>query len=562
MLIGQREGARSLTTTAAAALVSVGLVALPGSAHARPGDLDRTLSGDGFSRIDVNHTANANAATLAPDGNLYVAGGLGRSQESLALLSVRPNGRLERGFGTRGVVADDLGGDASLEAVATDRQEKIVAAGRVDDELLVVRYTSSGRLDRSFSGDGVVRLDLSEEFELASDLALQRDGRIVVAGATSQSGTRELLLIRLNPDGSFDPEFSDDGIVTGAFAGGQSSQADTVVLTSNAIVVAGTTRDPPSFEDRLGVARFLSNGQPDPEFGAGGFLALEHRSAARWSSYASDIALDRADRPLLAGFECAPGRYTVCNPLLARLGVDGHLDASFASDGWFTKAAGDYVSGVEVGPDGRILISGGAATDAGDAYDNFTVTRIRGDGHLDRGFSGDGRVTSDFRFSSDYAAGSVLQADGRLVVVGTTDDAKDIFRNDFLLARFESARGPANADADGLRDRRDLCPGGFSRHRSGCPIIERELDFRLVGRGRIRGRLDSRATPCTMGQPVRVLAVTRRADEPIARTRTDEYGAWGIPRAPASRPIYARAPRTLVRGVARCGTTRSVTLRP
>src|SRR5262249_13706627 len=127
---------------------------------------------------------------------------------------------------------------------------------------------------------------------------------------------------------------------------------------------------------------------------------------------------------------------------LARYNADGSLDTSFDGDGKVTTAVGtgdDQGYSVAIQADGRILVAG--YTWNGAHYD-FALARYNSDGSLDTSFDGDGRLTTAIGTDDGQAYSVAIQADGRIVVAGSSANA------DFALARY-NADGSLDASFDG-----------------------------------------------------------------------------------------------------------------
>jgi len=120
---------------------------------------------------------------------------------------------------------------------------------------------------------------------------------------------------------------------------------------------------------------------------------------------------------------------------LARYNPDGSLDTGFDGDGKVTTALSpfdDVSYSVTVQADGKILVAGGSDPD--DKAD-FALVRYNPDGSLDTGFDGDGKVTTDFSSSFDWAFSATVQADGKILVAGFSDNGSN---EGFALVRYNS----------------------------------------------------------------------------------------------------------------------------
>lgn len=198
------------------------------------GSLDATFGQGGkvITRVGgTNSRSFGSSLYVQPDGKLVVVGttgiGDGTTGYAFALVRYAANGRLDQGFGTGGMVITTVGGTnsaASASALQVQPDGKFVAAGytreadrAADTHFAVVRYTTNGRLDANFGNGGKVITQVGGvgKSDIASALAIQRDGRLVVAGTTGdgRGTTGNVVLVRYNADGSLDTGF---GVGTGA----------------------------------------------------------------------------------------------------------------------------------------------------------------------------------------------------------------------------------------------------------------------------------------------------------------------------------------------------------
>src|SRR4051812_19944961 len=169
-------------------------------------------------------------------------------------------------------------------------------------------HAAAGDLDPAFSDDGRVTLASRGPF-VARAIALQPDGRILVAGASCEpdkasrdgtclsDGASSFRVARFTPDGGLDPEFGDDGVVTTPVGAGRSQALDVVVLPSGRIVAAGAARDRDG-RDVLALAGYDQRGALDREFTNRG-TALEALGGD--FAAAADIAPGPGDTLLVSG---------------------------------------------------------------------------------------------------------------------------------------------------------------------------------------------------------------------------------------------------------------------
>jgi uncharacterized delta-60 repeat protein len=217
----------------------------------------------------------AGALLIQPDGKLVVAGeyssGPGDSF-AVALARYKSDGTLDPSFGTDGRVVSKLGGyvgGASAAVLQSDGKIVIDAYEQVRSYL--ARYTADGKLDSSF---GVGGKSVASKRVLLR-LALQRDGKLILAGSVIAGHGRAFFLGRYTQEGEVDSSFGRGGKVFTDF--GSPAVANALAVQANGkIVVAGSRR----FND-FAVARYTSCGRLDGSFGGGGKVTTDFGSV--WS---------------------------------------------------------------------------------------------------------------------------------------------------------------------------------------------------------------------------------------------------------------------------------------
>ncbi len=368
-----------------------------------------------------------------------------------ALVAATPasarTGRLDRDFGRRGLVRTSLGSGADVAtAVAVQADGRIVVAGHSrsaggTSKVALVRHRADGALDPSFGRGGKVLAALPEDAEIEA-LALGPDGEIVVAGSTSVVGGRAAFVARFLADGAPDPSFGDEGrfVLEGPKA---PTRARALAITADgAAVIAGA--EGAGSRQRFLVFRLDRSGRLDPTFGQGGLVAPEIDAGAG-SAFA--IALQEDRRIVLAG--------RVRADLAAlRLEPSGAPDEGFGRDGLAVVDVGkglDVARGVVVAPDRSILLAG-TTTRSGDA--DFVVARLDEDGDLDATF---GVRRTDLGGAASAHAVALLPS-GTAVVAGqvTTSDGADValvaYRPDGSLEPSFGHRGRVRTDLQSAAD--------------------------------------------------------------------------------------------------------------
>lgn len=397
------------------------MVTSGGVARAADGDLDTSFGGDGKVTTRFPIGAYARAVAIQPDGKIVAAGAAAGASEmgEFALARYETDGSLDTTFGVNGRVttAISAGGGDEARTVAIQPDGKIVAAGTNLRRFEVVRYDSDGSLDPTFGNGGIVRTNLTPGRDMANDLVVQPNGRIVAVGSAGDSPV--FALVRYTPDGSLDPTFGGDGTVLTEY--GIWGVASAAVLQPDGRIVAV------GFNGwGFALARYRRNGNLDPSFGADGKVGNSFRLG-----WAGAVALQPDGKIVAAGdrdiFHFAVARYT----------THGRLDPTFSRDGRLTTEVGGEeqgVMGLVIQPSGKIVAAGGSGPhEYGSPTPwRFVLMRYRANGVVDPAFGNDGKVITRFP-NGAFAWGAAAQPDGRIVVVGGAGESN---REAFALARY------------------------------------------------------------------------------------------------------------------------------
>jgi uncharacterized delta-60 repeat protein len=134
---------------------------------------------------------------IQSDGKIVA---VGSSNGDIALARYLPNGALDTSFGSVGKRTTNLGTATDLgSAVAIQADGRIVVAGQTGNDMAVLRYTADGNLDSDFGTNGVVTIDFAGEFDVAYDVAVRPGGGIVVAGRATVAGNLDFAVVQLGP---------------------------------------------------------------------------------------------------------------------------------------------------------------------------------------------------------------------------------------------------------------------------------------------------------------------------------------------------------------------------
>ena len=285
--------------------------------------------------------------------------------------------------------------------VAVQADGKIVVAGEgVQGRRLnfaVARFQPDGSLDPAFGRHGVKLAPPG----CCATVALQGDGKIVAGGSRSFPGDElQFALTRYDPDGSLDRSFSGDGTVKTFIAEPASGISALALQTDAKIIAAGTVFGSVAAPfGKIALARYNADGSLDTGFGTGGIVRTDWAGGLKSAGHA--VAIQSNGKIVVAGAVSARLLGGSSDMFaLARYQPDGSLDTTFGSNGLVTTPIEDgaSASGLALQPDGKIVAAGGAITrTVGTAPEyRFALARYNSDGSLDASFGSGGKVTTQF----------------------------------------------------------------------------------------------------------------------------------------------------------------------
>ncbi|MBD2022534.1 DUF4347 domain-containing protein [Leptolyngbya sp. FACHB-36] len=415
------------------------------------GDLDPTFGNGGKVTSDFsgfNFDDSGESVAVQSDGKIVVAGyaesGTNTSND-FALVRYNANGTIDTSFGNSGKVTTDFGfSDDKGYDIAIQSDGKIVVAGtrisgaRSDADFAVARFNANGTIDTSFGNSGKVTVDFSGNEDSSNALAIQSDGKIVVAGYATSSGTgSDFALVRFNANGTLDTSFDTDGKVTTSI--GNVEFITSIALQSDGKIVVMGSAYSTNFDFAL--ARYNTNGSLDTSFGTGGTVLTDFNNSYNVSH---DVVL-QSDGKIVATGITSNSNGTSFDFALARYNTNGSLDTSFGSSGQVTTDFSGYIDGglsIVIQSDGKLVVSGFAESITEDG--DFALARYNTNGSLDTSFGSNGKTTTDFGSYNDGGSSIAIQSDGRLVVVGTTstNSGPGGSNSNIALARYEGTLLP------------------------------------------------------------------------------------------------------------------------
>jgi uncharacterized delta-60 repeat protein len=424
--------------------------------HDAPGDLDTSFGNGGrVSATPPGVQTFCRALALQRDGKLLAAGYNTVGDSDFVVCRFNPDGSLDSSFGSGGTVRTDFfGSNDNATAVAVQHDGRIVVAGSAlrgstqdTRDFVLVRYNTDGSLDSTFGTDGKVATDISGHADFATSLAIQPDGRIVAAGRgynPSVDESGDFELVRYDPDGSLDTTFGTAGkVVTDFF--GHPDELNAIALQNNGkILAAGSASLMPDEEmEQVALARYNADGSLDQSFGNGGKVATE---VTGQEARANTMTLANDGNILVAGLTFKSGAFGNSDFVLLKYSSAGVLDATFGTGGKvITDFAGyqDIAMGVAQQADGKILVGGQTQTGASFDTEDFGLARYNADGSLDSGFGANGRTGTDFFGLADVANAMVVQQDGKVVLGGYSSGSASTRGSTMALARYTTGAAAA-----------------------------------------------------------------------------------------------------------------------
>ncbi len=324
-------------------------------------------------------------------------------------------GTVDGSFGTGGIFTHDAGGfDVGYDLV-TQADSKIVAVGLTSagagGDMLVVRVDYEGALDPTFGSGGATMIGIGGGADGATGIAQQADGRYVIAGFATDGGHTDVVLIRLNADGSPDPTFGTTGQVRIDQGGADDMSLKLFGRADDGVVLIAATDDG---TERLMLVQLEADGSPTPGFGTDGVLVTDTELSADATPGAA--LLDDGSLLVATGVTGA-GK----DVMVAKFLPDGTPDTSFGTDGSVVvdRAGGDDTArSLQLQLDGKILIGG--TTGSGAAAD-MAVLRLHASGTVDTGFGTDGWQTIDPAGGADDGFVVLAGTAGQVTIAGTAD---------------------------------------------------------------------------------------------------------------------------------------------
>ena len=278
-------------------------------------------------------------------------------------------------------------------------------------------FSQAGTLDTTFGGTGKVLTAMSTSNDEAHDLAVQSDGKIVVAGLVSNGSTNfyDFGVVRYNSDGTLDTMFATAGKLIMNISGYDMAYA-VEIAPDGKIYVAGLTAGTSFYSGgNFSVVRLNTNGTLDTTFGTSGVATVTFP----YTDYFTNLYLQNDGKILVCGRNVPDTTGNYSDFSLARFNNDGTLDFDFSNDGKLTTNFGNSDESTSIGVDtsGNIYLAGKGGT-------NVCIAKYFSDGSLDTSYATGGKVNLYVNNHSTELNDMKLLSDGSILFTGLYYDTQ------------------------------------------------------------------------------------------------------------------------------------------
>lgn len=351
---------------------------------------------------------------MQPDGRVLLAGYCSNgSNNDFCAARYNANGSLDTSWNGTGKVITPIGSNGdTAKAIALQSDGKVLLAGYCFNgsnfEFCAARYNASGALDTSWNGAGKVITSIDID-SYATATTVQPDGKVLLAGYCQNGSNVDFCAARYNANGTLDSSWNGTGKVITPIGSGADRANAIAVQSDGKVLLAGYCFNGSNYD--FCVARYNANGTLDTSWNGTG-------------------------KVLLAGYCINGSNYDFC---VARYNAGGVLDTSWNGTGKVVTSigvAGDLASSIHVQTDDKVLLAGYCSNGSNS---DFCAARYNADGSLDTTWNGTGLVITPVSSGEDNAYAMAAQPDGKILIAGNCSNG---LNSDFCVARLviETAR--------------------------------------------------------------------------------------------------------------------------
>jgi uncharacterized delta-60 repeat protein len=326
-----------------------------------------------------------------------------------------------------GKVMTPITGAQTMAGIALQSDGKVLLAGTcgsgINADFCSMRYNADGTLDTSWNGTGTTATSVGGTNDAAYAMARQPDGKVLVAGGCLNSGFIDFCAVRYNANGALDTTWSDDGRVITPFGFGNNFARAIALQPDGKVLLAGNCYNASNTNSDFCALRYNADGTVDTSWGTASPSGAGTVKTAIDSGhdFVYGIALQSDGKVLLGGL-CAGSINGFC---ALRYNADGALDTAWNGTGTVITpfaGVGAFDSAIALQPDGKLIVVGYCTISS---ETDFCALRYNADGSLDTSWAvasplGPGKVkTSISATGEDLASAVTVQPDGKVLVAGT-----------------------------------------------------------------------------------------------------------------------------------------------
>lgn len=346
------------------------------------GSLDSSFGNDGSVRFPVGPLKSfVTDLVQQPDGKILVGGRTWDDiSGNFALVRLNEDGSFDTTFGTNGISHITTSENDVAETISLLDDGKILLAGYRENNFTIAKFNADGSIDTTFGVNGWTVLIYTEGSSYIRDMAVQNDGKIVVSGFALNGDNRyQIAAARLNVDGSLDNSFGTNGKVIfnvgdwNDFSEGLALQADGKILIGGHKWIASNP-----LKNDLVVVRLNTDGSIDNSYGTNGAASAR---LVDGNNYSTSMVLQADQKPILVGFTTLDGEYNMAMVRFNSDGSTDNTFGE-NSDGMVSldiDGREDYAMAVALQADDKIIVAGHAYTSS-QTESEFVVTRFQNDG--------------------------------------------------------------------------------------------------------------------------------------------------------------------------------------
>lgn len=384
------------------------------------GTLDVSFGQQGIVETGFGAGASVMGVGALNDSKILVAARLTElGTNSLLLMRFLPDGTPDNSFGVAGRIRTQMPPEIGFfirDLVVNPADGSIIVCSAFDSagRHTISRFLPDGNLDAGFASGGILTEPTNSQANYFA-VKLLPDGKILTGGRRWNQGRYDLLIGRLNPNGTKDTSFGTGGQTVYSSTSGSIEGFTLALSPTGHYFLAGTYKLPTESQPRMALASFLTNGTIDAGFGAGGIF-IGSQGTPR------SVRMQPDGKILMGG-----GNTSFSNAgffAINRIMPDGTHDVTFGTSGGVVISqtnALSVISGLEILPDGKFIMSGIVGV-------RIAMMRFHADGSPDVGFGMGGFVAIELG-AAMFLKAILALTDGHLLLAG------NILSDDIVLAR-------------------------------------------------------------------------------------------------------------------------------